>query len=466
MTARLRDQLGTAKNANEMFRIFSRFNALFVRTHIRGAIVEYQAQLIQRVKDDIEALQEKFKAQYIQSKSYRMSKIRDIPPVAGSIIWAKQIERQLNMYMKRVEDVLGKGWETHVEGQKLKADGDNFRLKLNTQELFEDWSRKVSQKNLQNSGRIFLVDTIRASKGTIYTLKVNFSPEIITLTKEARNMKWLVSRVPLGIVNKAHTARQMYPYAISLIENVGTYKRICERVNEKRTCQLLVAGMKKDIQNLILDMSSLVWDSYKLESSVQKFSDSIYNFREKVDELISVETTIDQQLKELDSCPYDETKFAEVLYEIQKSIDYLNLKGFSNLPQWVSKLDEEIERKFAQRLSIAIKVWIDVLMDRKNKQEDDAPIVRRRKADNQTESLGKLLNVEDMLGESSAANEAELLAKMGGEPKIKAIILEILIRNQFLYIHPSVEDAREHLISQLYEFSSIITTQKRIQHSR
>lgn len=47
ITARLRDQLGTAKNANEMFRIFSRFNALFVRPHIRGAIREYQTQLIQ-----------------------------------------------------------------------------------------------------------------------------------------------------------------------------------------------------------------------------------------------------------------------------------------------------------------------------------------------------------------------------------------------------------------------------------
>jgi len=61
ITARLRDQLGLAKNANEMFRIFSRFNALFVRPHIRGAIREYQAQLIQRVKDDIETLHDKFK---------------------------------------------------------------------------------------------------------------------------------------------------------------------------------------------------------------------------------------------------------------------------------------------------------------------------------------------------------------------------------------------------------------------
>lgn len=45
--------------------------------------------------------------------------------------------------MRRVEDVLGKGWENHVEGQRLKADGDSFRQKLNTQELFDEWSKKV-----------------------------------------------------------------------------------------------------------------------------------------------------------------------------------------------------------------------------------------------------------------------------------------------------------------------------------
>lgn len=143
ITARLRDQLGTAKNANEMFRIFSRFNALFVRPHIRGAIREYQTQLIQRVKDDIESLHDKFKVQYPQSQACKMSHVRDLPPVSGSIIWAKQIDRQLTAYMKRVEDVLGKGWENHVEGLKLKQDGDSFRAKLNTQEIFDDWARKV-----------------------------------------------------------------------------------------------------------------------------------------------------------------------------------------------------------------------------------------------------------------------------------------------------------------------------------
>ena len=64
IAARLRDQLGSARNAKEMFRIFSRYNALFVRPHIRGAIREYQTQLILRVKEDIEKLHIKFKVQY------------------------------------------------------------------------------------------------------------------------------------------------------------------------------------------------------------------------------------------------------------------------------------------------------------------------------------------------------------------------------------------------------------------
>lgn len=54
-----------------------------------------------------------------------------------------QITYQLNTYLQRVEAVLGKGWENHVEGQKLKADGDAFRQKLSTQQLFEEWKKKV-----------------------------------------------------------------------------------------------------------------------------------------------------------------------------------------------------------------------------------------------------------------------------------------------------------------------------------
>ena len=74
---------------------------------------------------------------------------RDIPPVSGSIIWARQIERQLETYLRRVEDVLGKGWQDHVEGQKLKEDGDAFKSQLDTKIVFDAWVSRVTQDSGQ-----------------------------------------------------------------------------------------------------------------------------------------------------------------------------------------------------------------------------------------------------------------------------------------------------------------------------
>jgi len=53
--------------------------------------------------------------------------------------------------MQRVEAVLGKDWANHVEGQKLKSDGDSFKVKLNTNELFDDWCRKVCNDDFSSS---------------------------------------------------------------------------------------------------------------------------------------------------------------------------------------------------------------------------------------------------------------------------------------------------------------------------
>ncbi len=100
----------------------------------------------------------------------------------------------------------------------------------------------------------------------------------------------------------------------------------------------------------------MVWDSFKLEASTQKFSDVIFSFREKVDIMFTVDSQIEVKLKELNSCAYNQTEFSSILNEIQKSIDYLSLKGYSNLSQWVQRIDKEIEKKLALRLHLAILV--------------------------------------------------------------------------------------------------------------
>jgi dynein heavy chain 1 len=59
--ALLRDRLGAARNTRELLRVFSRFNALFVRPKVRGAVQDHQSQLLDSVKEDIRRLHEKFK---------------------------------------------------------------------------------------------------------------------------------------------------------------------------------------------------------------------------------------------------------------------------------------------------------------------------------------------------------------------------------------------------------------------
>ena len=52
------------------------------------------------------------------------------------------------------------------------------------------------------------------------------------LNIKTRHLKNLGFRIPLGIINKAHQANQIYPYAISLLEAISVYNKICTYVNQ------------------------------------------------------------------------------------------------------------------------------------------------------------------------------------------------------------------------------------------
>lgn len=446
ITAKLRDQLGTAKNANEMFRIFSRFNALFVRPHISGAIREYQTQLIQRVKDDIESLHEKFKIQYPQSKACKMSKVYDLPLVSGSIIWARQIERKLTVYMKRVEDILGKGWENHIEGQKLKSDAESFRMKLNTQSIFDEWTMSIQQRQLNVSGKIFTIESTRSKNGlkSGFKLRVNFTPDTIILAKEVRNLRALGFRVPLGIVNKAHQANHHFPFAVSLIETVKAYERACEKVESKPSLALLVAGLKLEVQELISEGASLVWESYKRDSYVQRLGDTVLNFQEKVDELLDIVEQIDVEVKSIETCSYSASTFCEILNNIQKAVDDLSLHRYSNLNEWVARLDKEVEIKLALRLQAGISAWTSVLEGSKTN--------------------GNANGSNDILTDTDSPSTQ--VARPGGEPKIQPLVHELRITNQVMYVQPSLEEARFNLLQELFAWQNVILMLNRIESSR
>lgn len=111
-----------------MFLHFEKFNPLFIRPRIRAAIKDYQVSLIDNVKVSVTAIQEKFLKSYDGSATQTFANLRDIPPFAGKIMWARLLENQLNLLTTQMEQVLGKGWEQEVEGRLLKKTCSEVRV--------------------------------------------------------------------------------------------------------------------------------------------------------------------------------------------------------------------------------------------------------------------------------------------------------------------------------------------------
>ncbi|KAJ0425536.1 dynein heavy chain, cytoplasmic [Aspergillus carlsbadensis] len=462
--ARLRDRLATAKNANEMFRVFSKFNALLVRPKIRGAIAEYQTQLIDNVKQDISALHERFKQQYGHSEAHAMAQLRDLPPVSGAIVWARQIERQLDGYLKKVADVLGDDWHLHSEGQKLQAEGTLFRRKLDTRPVFESWLHDVQRRHITISGRLFNIVRNRAAGNTL-DLAVNFDAQIIALFKEVRNLIWLNFQVPHAVSNISKEAKRVYPYAISLMESVRTLLQTNRLILTMTDVAILLNGYINDTQSMIVKGIPLRWESFvhsyelhvkqaglangaidsvipgrgesKHVQFVREFAGSASVLQHKTAVLVSINDTIQKAVLELKTCPYELSAFKQRLDAVQIAVDKLNLENYVNLGYWVHHLNQKIEAILSERLHKAIRDW--------------------------TNSFQEARNGQQYLQLAYGANEGEALTNRIEFPELTH---EISMRNQLLHLDPPLQFARATWFSHFDTWLGVICNLEKIKASR
>lgn len=382
---KLRDRLATAKSANEMFRVFSKFNALLVRPKVRGAIGEYQTQLLDNVKRDISSLHERFKQQYGGSEAQMMAQLRDIPPVAGSIIWVKQIEAQLDGYMKKVEAVLGQNWTLHSDGEKLQAESNMFRKKLTTRDIFATWLQGVQRSEISTAGRFFLISKARGPSGLL-EIHVNFDDQVVALFKEVRSLTWLGYSVPHMVSTIARNAQRIYPYALSLMESVKTYVSTVRAIQDVPTLAQLMSNYIKEAHGLFAKGMPLRWESlvnqYEWHQKQKQRTDGVIKLvdslpindsahvqyvrnlstitaalQEKFLTLRNTESIIQKALADLRTCPYEAAVFQNHFNDIQNAVDKLNLENFANLEHWVADLNMQLETILRDRLRAAMRHW-------------------------------------------------------------------------------------------------------------
>lgn len=81
----IKDKLSKAPTPKDKFIVFSFYNQLLKRKKVRGAIQNYQSDLLSQVKSDIDALSRRI----LQEKKHNhsLSTARDFPDISNRVIW-------------------------------------------------------------------------------------------------------------------------------------------------------------------------------------------------------------------------------------------------------------------------------------------------------------------------------------------------------------------------------------------
>lgn len=443
----LRDKLTACQDAEDMFRVFARFNPLLTRTRVRVAVKEFQVQLIATVAQAVAKLQSKFTLKYESSSAARISKLRGIPPIAGKILWAKQMERQVNALMERMGDVLGPNWGQQLEGRQLRKAGDELLAKLDAKTFFRSWITEWEKElTSQASSRLYsFVVLVELDRENDLFARVNFDEKSEMLFKEIRHLKWLgfEKDVPRTLTLISEEAIQRYPFAIAIKTALRSYQAVRALISpdleplvmpqllEVRETVSEAFDVKLDSSTAIAKKRRIRWDSRELSDWVSRLSDTVTRLEERVEQLLRICDKVEVALKLIEVLDYEPAKFQDVLGSLQKSIDEMSLSGYSDLTSWVKTLDYRLATVLAARLSSALEGWSQAFSMEENGERP----------------------------EKGQLNSSQSIS-------ISPIIVEILLRNQEISAVPAVPTVRALLLNKLHDHIGVVCNLSRLNSGR
>lgn len=441
-----------------MFRVFARFNLLLTRTRVRAAVKEFQMQLISTVAEAVGKLQSKFTLKYESSAAARISRLRGIPPVAGKILWAKQMERQVHTLMERMSNVLGPNWGQQLEGRQLRKSGDELLAKLDARSFFRNWVMEWEKElTSATTSRLHSFPILVESEGRDGGLlaKVNFDEKSELLFKEIRHLKWLGfgKDIPRTLTMVSEEATARYPYAVAVKTALRSYQAVrvlitpeleplvMPQLLEIRECIAEAFDVKLSSSTAVAKKRRVRWDTKEMTEWLTTLTESVTKFEDRVEQLLGACDRVDIALNLLEQVEYDAAKFQGVLDTIQKTIDEMSLSGYSDLDSWVRVIADKMGQVLSKRLETALKGWnksLKVVKDQEKGEETEYSEMERIKEDDDLQ----LVTISTKVS------------------------LEIVLRNQEISAVPALPTIRTLFLNKLHEYVGIVCSLSRPKSGR
>lgn len=437
----LRDKLSSVHSSDQMFVVFEKYNSLFFRPRIQISIQQYQSSLLDQCKRDVQTLKDMVSTiSYPDSEAHQISVLYGIPELAGSFIWAKQIENRLHMIEKRVELLLGQYWEKHQEGRKIKEDVDVILNRVNTSGQFARWEDHVlavvASDPLNNT-----IFSIQHSPDSGYAITVNCDDSFLSLFKEIRTFSWLGVRANVSIRVASEQSSLCYSRATAIRSALSVYSKILRQ--EELAVLELAAHYHQEVRDLISRAikEKITWKTPSLTQFTRRFTTAVFTFQEKVKVISRHVQELNRLKLECSRCSYDYDSFLDVIKQIQGVIDDLNNLRCFNMEWYCNTVDQSIAQVLVQRCDQAVLSWV-IGFKRKLREE-----------------IADHLQEEELIAEES--EKISELSVYNGVLQTNCVHL-IRVSNHNLVVHPPVADTKKRWIDSLLSVIGTVTSLPRI----
>lgn len=417
---KIRDLLGSSKNYNEMYKIFSKFSTLIKMPQVKSAVREYQESLLSKIQENTYDLFVRYKKKFETSGGMDIARHYGIPPLSGGHIWSEQLVKHLKENTTHVESILGDKLNSSARGQEFQKLVENFTSKREKENPLE----KFEKQEFEFDGKLLTLEQIPRTGH--FKLQVNFSPETKTMVEEFRNLIKQKKTVNFSLTKKYYFRKNAWPVyvnALKLMETVKIWNFIIPRVDDNLT-KLLATQLKK-VYSEVEKGFKLEWktkDSVDSEHQTYftNFTDSVIRLEEEVDYLTEKISIIEEVLSKLSSSENSFEFYEKSIKQIQEVIDQLLLKDFTNIDYFVNEINSRIEKILVKKLSDTLVLWTDEFL--------------KFKVSPASKNKNKLV-------ESSTHHE-------------------IHVKGKQVSITPSVQNARSYWLHHLLSQINFITTQK------
>ncbi|CAL1265870.1 unnamed protein product [Larinioides sclopetarius] len=356
VAAKLRDQLRSSKsNPLQLTQEFKRYQSLIKQPGIREELTAERELLLGQLVEYMKTAQKEFLACSAGDKAV-IPYTHCAPELINDVTWIRQLESKIKEIAKVSKSLLD-----DIDGyQKLAEDIEILLLDFQSynKEKLDNWTQEMLESLRTKS---LGLDTGRPviSLNKKGLPEVSYSPRLVTLMREVRQLRVLGYNIPNKILDMEEKAKKHYAQAKTLQQIVNFYKTIADHMILSQQPLMLEAA--RAFTRVVDEKNAVAWDDEagldayirRLQKSVERLSKENRMLRKQhfvVGEMVL-------KLMNTDLLRMQQT-WKDTLVEIRSIFLKLQEQGFSpeNMRPWRAHWDRQLYKALECQYELGLEV--------------------------------------------------------------------------------------------------------------